>query len=475
MPDYTPLTDKEITKLARKYYRRIEAVTERQETPTLLLLGGQPGAGKSFASKTAKAEFRQKGGAVHVDPDEFHGDIEDLKKERFTSSETISDCKKIALLVRDYAVEDRRNILEEGIYRFPNSLSDPAERAHRTGYKCEIIAIATPREESRLSVLERREDVRDKRGYVRDVPESVQDQSYNAFRENLLKDAGRPGGDVSRLDRVRVMDRAGGLLYDSAGDGLYKDVIEALDKGRSLTNEQVTALTRRWEALREACVEKGIPGDELARVNEGIQLFQGHKEAEQHQHGMGALGQNRQRLCADARYSSHTEAEQVKAAYYRGVLAKKQAFEGKDADLHGIDTILANREALRTLPDVAELAPTALPVLSGSQYQQQRLATAQKAADAAREAFWDAGSFLSVLRAQIESHAKGQDPIAALDNAFRGETPGFSGVLDTATRATPEAPGKAQALHRALNRLAQLEDHAAPEKQPPSHAPAPAT
>ncbi|MCL2876796.1 MAG: zeta toxin family protein, partial [Betaproteobacteria bacterium] len=375
-----------------------------------------------FASETVKAEFNQKGGFVHVDPDKFHGDIEDLKKGKYTSSETISDCKKIALLVRDYAVEGRRNILEEGIYRFPNSLSDPAERAHRTGYACEIIAIATPREESRLSVLERRENVRDKHGYVRDVPESVQDQSYNAFRENLLKDADRPGGDAAKLDRVRVMDRAGGLLYDSAGDGLYKDVIEALDKGRSLTNEQVTALTRRWEALREACIEKGIPGDELARVDEGIQLFKGYKDVEQHQHAMHALGQNRQRLCADARYGSHTEAEQVKAAYYRGVFAKKQAFEGKGADLHGIDTILANREALRALPDVAELTPV-LHVLSGSQYRQQRLATAQKAADAAREAFWDAGSFLSVLRAQIESHAKGQDPIAALDNAFRGEPP----------------------------------------------------
>ena len=84
----------------------------------------------------------------------------------------------------------------------------------------------------------------------------------------------------------------------------------------------------------------------------------------------------------------------------------------------------------------------------------------------------DNGGFLSVLRTQIESHAKGQDPITALDNAFRGETPGFSGVLDTATRATPEAPGKAQALHRALNRLAQLEDRPAPEKQPNTPAPA---
>ncbi|MDR2208485.1 MAG: zeta toxin family protein [Azoarcus sp.] len=274
MPDYIPLTDEEIALLARWRYKDIESFTKAQKSPTIMLVGGQPGAGKSHATKPARAELYYEGGAVHIDTDMFHSRINKFKKEQFTSTQTHKDCKKIAMLVRDYAFEGKRNILEEGLFRHPGSLSNIAEHAHRSGYKCEIIAVATSREQSRLSVLERREFFRDTCGYMRDVPESKQDIGYEGFTENLLKDA-------DKLDRVRVVDRADTLFYDSEGGGLYQSVHEGLEKSRCLSGEQVAALTRQWEALRESCANKGIPAEELARVDEGIQLFNAFKNAGQ--------------------------------------------------------------------------------------------------------------------------------------------------------------------------------------------------
>jgi len=348
MPDYIPLTDKEIARLARYHYENIVPFTEAQERPTIMLVGGQPGAGKTTATETATAELYQKGGVIHVDADVFHLQINNIKKDQFTTSQTHEDCKKIAMRVRDYAFEGKRNILEEGLFRHHDSLSSLAERAHKYGYTCEIIAIATSREQSRLSVLERREVFRDTFGYVRDVPESKQDAGYEGITENLLKDGGK-------LDRVRVMDRAGALLYDSAGGGQCRSVYEGLEKGRSLSDEQVASITKQWEALRQACVDKRIPKGELARVDEAIMLFDGFKSAERHRHGMRTLEKNYKALAADPRYGKHTEAELTKAAFYRGAVEKKQAFEGKNPDFAVIDSTFSNREILHKLPDIAEI------------------------------------------------------------------------------------------------------------------------
>ncbi|MCL2875369.1 MAG: zeta toxin family protein [Betaproteobacteria bacterium] len=473
MTNYAPLTDEEITILAREYYNRFGAVTEEQETPTIMLIGGQPGAGKSFAVNAVTPNLFQKGGVIYIDADAFHDDIKDSKNEQYTATETHTDCKKIAMLVRDYAFENKRNILEEGLFRHHDSLSSIVERAHQTGYKCEIIVMAVSREQSRLSVLERREIFRDTYGYLRDIPENKQDMAYEGFIENILKDA-------NKLDRLRVMNRACELLYDSAGDGLYKDIIEALEKGQRLTDEHVATLTHQWEALQNICAGKGIPSDELTRVDEGIMLFRRYQSSERHRHGMRTLEQNYQALAADARYGSHAETELRKAAFYRGVLEKKQAFEGKTPNLHGIDTILMDRETLYGLPDIDEIeslkpAPFAPTVLSSEQYWQQRHAVAREAANAMREAFWGASENLIVLRAQIESCAaeRGLEPVTALDNVFCGDDPAFADAL-RAARATPEAHGKAEMLSRALKRLARLEEtDATPKKQSPSPTPTP--
>ncbi|MDR2208482.1 MAG: zeta toxin family protein [Azoarcus sp.] len=348
MPDYIPLSDEEIALLAQEHYENIVPLAKAQKTPTMMLVGGQPGAGKSYATEAARAELYQTGGVIHIDADEFHSRINRLKRETFTASQTHSDCKKIALLVRDHAFEGKRNILEEGLFRRPDALSSLAERAHRSGYKCEIIAIAVSREQSRLSVLERREFFRDACGYVRDISEDKQDVAYKGFTEALLKDA-------DKFDRVRVMGRAGVLFYDSEGGGPCQSVHEGLEKGRSLSDEQVVALTRQWEALHGSCVTKGIPAEELARVDEGILFFNAFKNAERHRHGMQCLEENYRSLVKDPHYASHCAAELTKAAFYWGVIEKKQIFEGRAADLFAIDATLSNREALHHLPEIDEI------------------------------------------------------------------------------------------------------------------------
>jgi 2-phosphoglycerate kinase len=50
MSDYLPLTDEEACSIAEKYYNKKAIHTTRQDAPTVILIAGQPGAGKTSAS-----------------------------------------------------------------------------------------------------------------------------------------------------------------------------------------------------------------------------------------------------------------------------------------------------------------------------------------------------------------------------------------------------------------------------------------
>lgn len=348
MPDYKSLSDEEVSSIAQEYYDRASDAVE-QETPILILIGGQPGAGKTAAARSTRETLDNNGGFVHIDADMHHADILELKNGEFTASDTHEDCKKIAMMVRDLSIQGKRNILEEGLFRHPNDLTNKVITVRAVGFKCEIIGVATSREMSRLSVIERRESFREQYGYVRDVTEEKQDQGFKGFTENIIK-------NTAIFDRVRIISREGVLLYDSTGTGKYSSVTKALAEGRKLTDKQVVDLSQRYDDLLKECMAKGIPPAELARVHQARGLFDVYKTGEKHQYAQQNIKPNGDVLASDPRFYKHTATELAKAAYYRGVAEKDQIFRGKTPDFTTIDARLADRATLDKLPDVAEMA-----------------------------------------------------------------------------------------------------------------------
>ena len=74
-----------------------------------------------------------------------------------------------------------------------------------------------------------------------------------------------------------------------------------------------------------------------------------------HLYAMRNLEQNRQVLSGDARFSGHTSAELLKAAFYRGICEKQQAHDGRTPDMPKIDDTLSNKATLAQLPDVEDI------------------------------------------------------------------------------------------------------------------------
>lgn len=345
MSNYTPLTDDEVDLIAQSVWAQHASRSDRQDLPTLILVGGQSGAGKTAASNWAKLDLSTKGGFVHIDTDAFHAQVEEIKKENLASTQTHEDCRKIAMCVLGFAMNGGRNVLEEGVFRRSGILEDRLESAQKLGYRCEIIGIATSRETSRLSVLERREEFRKHYGYIRDVPEEKQDQGFNGFTENFIKSA-------AKYDRVRVVNRDGELLYDNVGNGKYRSVAEAMEEGRRLTDQQICKLSERWNGLLQECIAKNIPSDELARVHESRTKFEAFASSEKHIYGQHNASQNGRVLACDSRFALHSDKELAKAAFYRGVCEKDHSFRGKTPDFAAIDALLADRDTLAKLPDV---------------------------------------------------------------------------------------------------------------------------
>jgi predicted ABC-type ATPase len=137
MTEYQPLTDEEARILAEKSYKRDSLDTSKQDTPTMILVAGQPGAGKTAAANNAKSELEEKGGFIHIDADKTRLLIPG--GHTVPSTETQPDCQKLVTHLRNFAIVGGRNILEEGTFRGERVFSETAEKMHEKCYNVEVI------------------------------------------------------------------------------------------------------------------------------------------------------------------------------------------------------------------------------------------------------------------------------------------------------------------------------------------------
>ncbi len=162
MVDYKPLTDNEVRDTAVAYYTERQGKSLAKENPIIVLVGGQPGAtcgskmSKSTASSMVKAELAMQGGYVHVDADRMRERIR-VGDSKPTSEQTQADAGRLVAVLRDQAIQGRRNIVEEGTFRDPDSTGKFVQALSERGYKVELFAVATSREESLLGIYQRHE------------------------------------------------------------------------------------------------------------------------------------------------------------------------------------------------------------------------------------------------------------------------------------------------------------------------------
>lgn len=172
------MTDRQFLLTAAKHaaiYRKIEAHhfsgTTPQDSPKVIILGGQPGAGKSGLLEASKQDFTGCN-VVSINGDElryYHPQYREIQKadERHFAELTDPHARQWTKQLFDRAIETRRNILFEGTMREAGPITQTMARLKSSGYQITARIIAASEHDSVAGIFRRYEEQKAAKGFGR--------------------------------------------------------------------------------------------------------------------------------------------------------------------------------------------------------------------------------------------------------------------------------------------------------------------
>lgn len=247
--------------------------------PTLVLLGGQPGSGKSRASARLLAEHE---GMVALSGDDlriYHPHYRDIiSTQPEQAGEVLAEATRpwVRSAIRDSLV-GRRSLLLEGTFGDPDVTLATAVRFRDAGFRVRIVAVASPRVLSVVTAASRYLRDRKLGSPARFTRLSAHTLGYDGTTRLVGSlDASAP------VDQVTVVSRNGNILFDRARDnetesGAFHGALEAMRDGRHPTSwgarstmellgelKQITAYATSSAHLTADTAELLIEAHELA-------------------------------------------------------------------------------------------------------------------------------------------------------------------------------------------------------------------
>lgn len=181
------------------------------DQPVAIVLGGQPGAGKSGIYEIARERFS--GNIVELDCDAFrqyHPQSVQLAQDAATYGENTND---FVFAVVDQLVEElgeqKYNMIIESSMKSPHTAFQNYDLLSPKGYAIEAQIMATPKEVSWQGVVDRYNSQLAKGIDARMVPQGFHDQVVAQFPE-AADEIYRSG----KMSNIRVYNRDREVLYD---------------------------------------------------------------------------------------------------------------------------------------------------------------------------------------------------------------------------------------------------------------------
>ncbi len=246
MSEYQELSDEKRSRIIANYMSDILEITQAVDTPHIALVAAQPGAGKSSASEIVKNEFALKGGYVHVDADIMRTEIPVPSGVVYSSQQTQKDAGLLAIGVRKAALQNHRNVLEEGTFRNAEAVSGSIQSARDAGLTIEMLAVAAAPEESLAGIFKRYEDhYLANNSQPRFVGEDFHNSALEGFNNTVAI-------CETKFDCIRVTNRSGEILYDSLNPQQNKQAsaIEALKEYQKITPERLKQVAQVWDVIQ---------------------------------------------------------------------------------------------------------------------------------------------------------------------------------------------------------------------------------
>jgi predicted ABC-type ATPase len=168
-------------------YSRVErealSGTQARERPTAILIGGQPGAGKSVLARQATEDLRPLGGSVLIDADRMRENnpaYHRLARENPAAAAdlTHAEAGRWSVRLTNAAMDTQRNVVIDGTMRNPENLRLLVSRLKDRGYFVEVRGIAMHSDVSLARAQLRFEREYAVTGAGRAVTASQHDQAY---------------------------------------------------------------------------------------------------------------------------------------------------------------------------------------------------------------------------------------------------------------------------------------------------------
>lgn len=231
-----PLTPNEIDEIYRSLIHPtlFDGSPGAESAPTLVLLGGQPGSGKSRASARLLAEHE---GMVALSGDDlriYHPHYRDLiSTQPEQAGEVFAEATRlwVRAALQD-SLNGHRSLLLEGTFGDPDVTLATAARFRDAGFHVRIVAIASPRVLSVVTAASRYLRDRKTNSPARFTRLSAHDRGYDGTTRLIESlDAAAP------VDQVTIISRNGNILFDRPRDNetdplAFKDAPAAMRGGR---------------------------------------------------------------------------------------------------------------------------------------------------------------------------------------------------------------------------------------------------
>lgn len=235
---------------------------ERPEAgPVVVLLGGQPGAGKSRAAQFVQ-DLHGTSFAV-INGDDFralHPEFKRLQRDDPESMPTVTQAVSGPLVARaiDYAKDQRVSVLVEGTFRDPAMVLETARAFQAVGFTVHAVALAVPPEVSRASTLGRFYETLGT-DQNRWTPPAAHEAAVRGMPVTVGMLAGSPA-----VDRFTILDRDGAVLEDSTepGPGRARQMRQSIEETyrRPLTGQERALVEAAAARVHEVTRRRHEPG-----------------------------------------------------------------------------------------------------------------------------------------------------------------------------------------------------------------------
>lgn len=252
-----------------EYYKSIYSPTEN---PKVVLLGGQPGAGKSGLENMVNVKKNY----VSISGDdyrEYHPRFKEINLEygREASKYTQQWAAEITEKLIKELRKEKYNLIIEGTLRTAELPLKEANAFKKADYKVELNVVVVKPEKSRLGTLERYEAMLKQGKVPRMAPKEHHNLVVNNIGNNL-----EIIYNSKAFDNIKLFDRENNLLYNykESPNVNPKDILNK-EFNRVWKKEEIEKFKEKWENLIKVMENRKTPAKEISELkNEKGQILE---------------------------------------------------------------------------------------------------------------------------------------------------------------------------------------------------------